>query len=223
VHPFASAIAAAVAVSISAPLIAPAPAQAKVEFDMRDNTVRVWNDGEAELTLQGFSESCGLSIKLWDDPKVAYPFPNKPKSSSYPEGTGSIFDKKWDGTAIESTIRSLRTWVEQSRSQQAEAIHPDDRSRFLNGCGAPSDIPVKQANPDGCPAGQQRIYVDRSTGFLGLGKKKVDIGCMTESEYNRWWIENQNRQQPTYIPPTYQPRRNCTSNIVGNQVFTNCY
>ena len=76
---------------------------------------------------------------------------------------------------------------------------------------------------DGCPAGQQRIYVDRSTGFLGLGKKKVDIGCMTESEYNRWWIENQNRRQPTYVPPTYQPRRNCTSNIYGNQVFTNCY
>jgi hypothetical protein len=74
----------------------------------------------------------------------------------------------------------------------------------------------------GCPEGTQRFTVDRPSGFLGLGTKKVDIGCMTQAEANRWHIEQQN-SQPTYIPPTYQGPRNCTSNIYGNQVYTNCY
>lgn len=65
----------------------------------------------------------------------------------------------------------------------------------------------------GCPSGT-RMY--RTSGFLGMGAR--DIGCLTAYE-----AESLRRQRTSsYRAPAYQHRQ-CYTNKVGFQYFTNCY
>ena len=83
----------------------------------------------------------------------------------------------------------------------------------------------------GCPPGTSKYTVDQPTGFLGLGKpKKVDIGCMSQAEANRWNIEQNNLRRPPIIinKPGYQGPKTCYSSgrstgYGGYSGTTTCY
>ena len=83
----------------------------------------------------------------------------------------------------------------------------------------------------GCSPGSAKYTVDQPTGFLGLGKpKKVDIGCMSQAEANRWNIEQQNLRRPPVMinQPSYQAPKTCYSSgrstgYGGYSGTTTCY
>jgi hypothetical protein len=237
VHPFASAFAAAVAVSISAPLIAPAPAQASVVYLPATDELKFVSDGNPGIYVE---YGVGKRYLLWNDDSARIIFEGEDNNGI--TRTWSMWDEDW-GPRSKPIALAMRKWREHPTEKQMATIKPEDRQKWTKDmfatANSPKRYPAGQSsstpaqdtyrppalNADGCPAGKNMVYVSQSTGFLGLGKKKaVAIGCMTTEELNRWNIEQQNsRPQTPYIPPTYQAPRNCTSNIYGNQVFTNCY
>ena len=83
----------------------------------------------------------------------------------------------------------------------------------------------------GCPPRTSKYTVDQPTGFLGLGRpKKIDIGCMSQAEANRWNIEQQNLRRPPVIinQPGYQVPKTCYSSgrstgFGGYSGTTTCY
>lgn len=105
-----------------------------------------------------------------------------------------------DPKASENTRRIALDFINQRCSDQL----PDSKALFL-----PTLVPT-----GGCPPGTSKYTVDQPSGFLGLGRpKKVDIGCMTIAEANRWNIEQQNlRRSPVIInQPGLQAPKTCYS------------
>jgi hypothetical protein len=232
-----SIIAVVAAAVITAPLIAPAPAQASVVYLPATDELRVVSDGNPGIYVE---YGVGKTYPLWNDESAKNLSQGEDNSGS--SSTWSLWEESW-GPLTGKIALAMRKWREHPTEKQMATIKPEDRQKWKKDmfatanspkrfpAGQSSSTPATEENLytnqpalrlDGCPEGTQRFTVDRRSGFLGLGTKKVDIGCMTQAEANRWHIEQQN-SQPTYVPPTYQPRRNCTSNIYGNQVFTNCY
>ena len=122
-----------------------------------------------------------------------------------------------DPKASEETRRIALDFISQRCSDKL----PDSKALFL-----PTLVPT-----GGCPPGTSKYTVDQPSGFLGLGRpKKVDIGCMTMAEANRWNIEQQNLRRPPVIinQPGYQAPKTCYSSgrstgYGGYSGTTTCY
>jgi hypothetical protein len=225
---------AVLAAVITAPLIAPAPSQASVVYIPARNALKFVSDGNPGIYVE---YGVGKTYLLWNDESARNI--SKGEDNSGFSNTWGMWDEDW-GQRTGPIVLAIRKWREYPTEKQMETIKPEDRQNWKKDMFATANIPKTypadyssstpvqdtyqppSSDANGCPEGTQRFYVEQPSGFLGLGKKKVDIGCMTQGEANRWWIEQKNRQ-PVYVPPTYQAPRNCTSNIVGSQVFTNCY
>lgn len=73
-----------------------------------------------------------------------------------------------------------------------------------------SDSSLNRSDPfrnrfDGCEYPKRMVYHNKRVGFLWLKTKKIPIGCMTQAEFNRWNIEQENarkRSMPSYSDPT---------------------
>jgi hypothetical protein len=219
--------AAAVAGVITLPAyFLPSAAYSSVVFNLEKETITVRNDGNGSVgVLVG---SCRTeSHLLWMDRKMELPWgANPPASTSETYG----LEETGFGPAMTAVIARLDRWRKLSISEKVKSADPRDRAalgrELREACPPPSAPSASQPSPqvdaNGCTDGRRMMYVTQRTGFLGLGgKKDVPIGCMTQEELNRWNIEQQN-SRPTYQPPTYQPR-NCTSRVIGSQVYTNCY
>ena len=119
---------------------------------------------------------------------------------------------------------------EQGNPAVSDKYFSDDYKR-INEYGA--NIPWHQVPPidgmpstdsNGCTFPREMMFVTQS-GFLGLGKKRVPIGCMTQEEVNRWNIEQQNRRRgPIVMPgPTYQPSVPAVRTCTGSHGVYTCY
>jgi hypothetical protein len=228
-------IAAVAALAIGASSITSAPAQASVVFLPATDELKVVSDGNPGIYVE---YGIGKTYLLWNDEGAKNLAMGEDNSGS--STTLSLWDEDW-GPRTKPIALAMRKWREHPTEKQMATIKPEDRQKWKKDmfvtANSPKRYPAGQSSSspaqdnyqapvldaDGCPAGKFMAYVNESTGFLGLGKKqKKNIGCMTDEELNRWNIEQRN-SRPTYIPPTYQAPRNCTSNIYGNQVFTRCY
>ena len=137
----------------------------------------------------------------------------------YATGLDPALYKAVDGDpkASEETRRIALDFISQRCSDKL----PDINALFL-----PTLVPT-----GGCPPGTSKYTVDKPSGFLGLGRpKKVDIGCMTKAEANRWNIEQQNLRRPPVIinQPGYQAPKTCYSSgrstgYGGYSGTTTCY
>jgi hypothetical protein len=182
----------------------------------------------------------GKTYLLWNDDSAKNLAEGEDNSGS--SSTWSLWEESW-GPRTGKIALTMQKWREHPTEKQMATIKPEDRQKWkkdmFSTANSPKRFPAGQSsstpateenlytkqpalNSDGCPEGTGMAYVNERAGFLGLGTKRVNVGCMTELEYNRWSYEQRN-EQPAYVPPTYQSPRRCTSNVVGSQVFTNCY
>jgi hypothetical protein len=82
------------------------------------------------------------------------------------------------------------------------------------------DSGVKKAFGSPCPQGTGMV-TKKEGGFLGIGAKTVEVGCMTPYQYEM--LNQMDRMNRPVVVPPVNTRKSCRSQVVGNQVFTNCW
>ena len=73
---------------------------------------------------------------------------------------------------------------------------------------------------------QGEVYVTQEdTGFLGIGAKTIDYGCMPKAQYQQMLANYHNRPRNTYVPGNTGGGTKVCSGTVGmyGQVFASCH
>ncbi len=191
------------------------PAGASLIFNLQKETITISNDdiGTVGVRVRDCNDQARL---LWEDNALANPFKSDGPgmSMTYP------LEEPGFSATLQKVVNKLEAWKKLSISEKVKAAHPRDRidlGKDLRETCSKSNLDVTDTpssfspsnnliDADGCTDGRSMVYVNQPSGFLGLGSKKVPIGCMTQAELNRWNIEQQNARRPVYIPsiqPSY--------------------
>jgi hypothetical protein len=202
--------------------------RASVIFYPATDEVKVVSDGETSVYVE---YGVGKIFLVWQDSLAANLSSGSDNSGH--SNTWSLWDEDW-GPKTKIVVEKIRKWRDLPTAQQRKYIQASDAAKWDKAMFATANSPrrypvqdparsvVNESRPslnaDGCPEGQGRV-TKTSGGFFGIGGKKEDIGCMTPYQLETL-RQGEQRSRPVYVPPQ---TRNCTSNIIGSQVFTRCY
>lgn len=221
--------------AVAALVINTAPSMASAVYYPATDEVKFVNDGESGVYAE---YGVGKIFLLWNDNSVANLL-SAGTNNSGTASTWSLWDEDW-GPKTGPVIAKIRKWRELPAPQQRKFINTSEASRWSKVMFATANSPrrypaqspantatqnpigsdyglqsIYEPSSDGCPAGKSRY---RTNGLFGLGRR--DLGCMTDYEansYRQQQIQNSINNMNTNRP------RNCTTNIIGSQAFTNCY